>query len=81
MGVYTNLWNNMSMRVTMGIMEFHMGVNGSLCASMGVYGRVWMFMGVWINMNSGWVYLYVVYRWYVCVFKGICEFVRVYGTL
>ena len=32
-------------------------------------------------MNSGWVYLYVVYRWYVCKFMGICEFVRVYERL
>ena len=48
---------------------------------MGVYGSIWKFMGVWINMNSGWVYLCVVYRWYVCVFMGICEFVRVYGSL
>ena len=56
-----------------------MGVDGSLGASIGVYGSIWKFMGVWINMNSGWVYLCVVYRWYVYMFIGIREFVCVYG--
>ena len=58
-----------------------MSVDGSLCASMRVNGSIWKFIGVWINMNSGWVYLYVVYRWYVYVLMGTCEFVRFYGSL
>ena len=48
---------------------------------MGGYGSTWKFMGVWINMNSGRVYLCLVYRWYVYVLMGICKFVRVYGSL
>ena len=48
---------------------------------MGVYGSIWKFMGACITMNSGWVYLCVVCRWDVCVFMGICEFVRVCGSL
>ena len=58
-----------------------MGVYGSLCTCRGVYGSIWKFMGVCINMDSGWVFLCVVYRWYVCVFMGICEFVRVDRSL
>ena len=34
-----------------------------------------------MNMNSRWVYLCVVYRWYLYVFMGLCEFVRDYGSL
>ena len=37
------------------------GYYGSLCASVGAYGSIWKFMGVWININSGWVYLCMVY--------------------
>ena len=58
-----------------------MAVYGTLCVSMGVYGNIWKSMRDWINMNSGRVYLCVVYRWYVCVFIGISEFVRVCGSL
>ena len=39
----------------------------------GYYEIPWVFMGVWINMSSEWVYL--------CVFISICEFVRFYGSL
>ena len=58
-----------------------MSVYESLCASIGVYGSIWKFMEVWMNMNSGWVYQCGVCTWYVCVFMGICEFLRIYGSL
>ena len=56
-----------------------MGVYGSLCASIAVYGSIRKFMGVWININSGLVYLCVIYRWYVrmCLYG----YMRLYGSL
>ena len=42
MGIYANLWNNMSMLVTMGIMD-SMGV-------MGVCARLWGFRGVYESL-------------------------------
>ena len=59
-----NLCNNMSMCVTMGIMEFH-GCLWEFVRVYGGFGSIWKPMGVWINMNSRWVCLCVVYRWYV----------------
>ena len=43
----------------------------SLCVAMGVYESLSGLIGVWINMNSGCVY----------VSMCICECVRVYGGL
>ena len=51
MGVYTNLWNNMSMWMTMGILEFH----GCLWEFVRVYGGLWEFVrvygGLWEYME------------------------------
>ena len=62
------------------------GYYGIPWVSMGVRADVWGFrgvyrMGVWININSRWVYLCVVYRWYVFLFMGICDLVRICGSL
>ena len=46
---------------------------------MGSYVSLWGFMGLWINMNNGWVYLCMVCRWCVCVFMG--TYMRIYACL
>ena len=48
MGVYTNLWNNMSMWVTIGIMEFH----GCLWEFVRVYGGLWEYIDVYGRLDK-----------------------------
>ena len=48
MGVYPKLWNNMSMWVTMGIMEFH----GCLWEFVRVYVGLWEYMEVYGSLDK-----------------------------
>ena len=71
-----------------------LGVYGSLCVlwkSMSVYGNLWINMSMWVSRGIYgilWVFLRIhAYLWvvggygYLCGSMGICEFVRVYGSL
>ena len=48
MGVRTNLWNNMSMLVTMRIMEFH----GCLWEFVRICGGSWEYMEVYGSLDE-----------------------------